>query len=321
MDKFSRIWQLHKEFSNRRIPVKLAELAERLECSEKTIKRTIKQMQQELNAPLEYRAEFHGWRYAPDRKEIFELPGLWMNENELLALIMLLSILESFGNGLLGEEMQRTNTYITQLLQRRGLDRSDIVAKLKILPIAQKALPSQTLYSISEALFKNHQVIIDYVDFNNRETSRYISPQALVYYRDNWYVDAWCHMRSDLRTFSIARIRTVIQTNKKAKIINTDLLSAYFSESYGIFAGQPKNTAKLKFSPTIAREISMQCWHGKQTGYWDGKHYVLEIPYDKSDELVMDIMRYLPQVEVLHPESLKRKVRHKIQLAYKIFCK
>src|SRR5207245_1871380 len=34
----------------------------------------------------------------------------------------------------------------------------------------------------------------------NRDTERQISPQRLVHYRDNWYVDAWCHLRNDLRS-------------------------------------------------------------------------------------------------------------------------
>ncbi|WP_305908547.1 WYL domain-containing transcriptional regulator [Methylomarinum sp. Ch1-1] len=320
MDKFNRIWQLHQEFSNRRLPVKLSKLAELLECSEKTIQRTLKQMQLELNAPLEYTPEFHGWRYTPDRQDQFELPGLWMNESELVSLILLLSILETFGNGLLNREMQRANVYITKLLSDRGLNRDAMTAKLKVLPIAQKTLPSKTLYTVSEALFKNRQVAIDYTDFNNRETTRTISPQTLVYYRDNWYVDAWCHLRSELRTFSIARITAVSLKNTAIKPIGSELLSAHFSESYGIFAGQPTQTAKLKFSPKIAREIAMQCWHEKQKAYWDGEHYLLEIPYGKSEELIMDIMRYLPDIEVLGPADLKDAVKSRIQRAHEIFC-
>lgn len=321
MDKFYRIWQLHKEFSNRKFPVKLAELAKQLECSEKTISRILKQMEVELNAPLEYVPESRGWRYSSDRHGQFELPGLWMNENELVSLILLLSILETFGNGLLNREIQRTNAYITKLLQDRGLNRDAMAAKLKVLPLAQKTLPSKTLYTVSEALFKGRQITISYTDFKQCETVRTISPQTLVYYRDNWYLDAWCHLRGGLRTFSVARINTVTVTGAAADTITPALLSAYFSESYGIFAGKPTQTAKLKFAPVIAREISMQRWHEKQTAYWQDEHYVLEIPFAKSEELIMDIMRYLPHVEVLEPAALKDAIKARINSAYEIFCR
>jgi predicted DNA-binding transcriptional regulator YafY len=37
-------------------------------------------------------------------------------------------------------------------------------------------------------------------------TEREVSPQRLVHYRDNWYLDAWCHLREDVRSFSIDAI-------------------------------------------------------------------------------------------------------------------
>lgn len=70
MDKFNRIWQLHKKFSNRCFPIKIADLAALLECSEKTISRTLKQM------PLEYIPDSHGWRYTPDFQRQFEPAAL-----------------------------------------------------------------------------------------------------------------------------------------------------------------------------------------------------------------------------------------------------
>lgn len=41
----------------------------------------------------------------------------------------------------------------------------------------------------------------------DERTERVVSPQRLIYYRDNWYLDAWDHLREALRSFSIDRIR------------------------------------------------------------------------------------------------------------------
>ena len=54
---------------------------------------------------------------------------------------------------------------------------------------------------------------------------------------------------------------------------------------------------------------------------WIGESVLLEIPYHKSEELIMDIMRYLPHVEVLQPEELKAAVADRIRLAYEKICK
>ena len=31
----------------------------------------------------------------------------------------------------------------------------------------------------------------------------------MVHYRDNWYVDAWCHLREDLRSFSVDAVSSI----------------------------------------------------------------------------------------------------------------
>ena len=67
--------------------------------------------------------------------------------------------------------------------------------------------------------------------------------------------------------------------------------------------------AKLKFSPLAARWVAAQEWHPKQNGEFltDGS-YALRLPYSDDRELVMDILRYGPDVEVLEPEALRKRV-------------
>ena len=36
---------------------------------------------------------------------------------------------------------------------------------------------------------------------------RTVSPQRLAHYRDNWYLDAWCHDRDALRIFALDQMR------------------------------------------------------------------------------------------------------------------
>ena len=54
MDKFDRIQQLHRLLRSHRRPIPIKQLAERMECSEKTVKRTMETMRLHLDAPIEY---------------------------------------------------------------------------------------------------------------------------------------------------------------------------------------------------------------------------------------------------------------------------
>jgi predicted DNA-binding transcriptional regulator YafY len=65
----------------------------------------------------------------------------------------------------------------------------------------------------------------------------------------------------------------------------------------------------LLFNPTRARWVSRETWHPQQDGklQLDGS-YLLRLPYSREPELVMDILKYGADVEVLAPESLRAAV-------------
>ena len=60
--------------------------------------------------------------------------------------------------------------------------------------------------------------------------------------------------------------------------------------------------------------MAAEQWHPEQKGHWDAQgHWVLQIPYSDDRELVMDVLRHTPEVEVLGPEALRQLVREKMQ--------
>ena len=76
--------------------------------------------------------------------------------------------------------------------------------------------------------------------------------------------------------------------------------------------------AVLRFSPECARWVAREEWHPEQQGSIDEEgYYILCLPYSHDTELLMDIMRYGPEVEVLKPESLREKVRNRLELSLK----
>ncbi len=61
-----------------------------------------------------------------------------------------------------------------------------------------------------------------------------------------------------------------------------------------------------------ARWIAAERWHPDQRGRFETGHYILEFPYADDRELVLDILRYGADVEVLRPKSLRRRVLDQI---------
>ena len=313
MDKFDRFQLLHRQFRCHRNPIHKSRLAENLECSEKTVQRTIDAMRDYLGAPIEYFPDYKGWHYAEKDKDLYELPGLWLTGGELQSLALLMHLLDTFGNGLLNKELGVIENHIDKLLDARDIDRSAFDRHIKVIPINHRFIGNKIFAHVSEALLHKKQLAIHYRSYNRQASQRTVSPQTLVYYRENWYLDAWCHLRNDLRTFSLARIERLGIEKAKAKAVPQAELKQHFAQGYGIFAGKARHTARLRFSPQIAREIALQQWHPQQQGEWDGEDYLLTIPYADDRELIQDILRQTPHVVVEAPAKLKKAVKMKLQ--------
>ena len=99
-------------------------------------------------------------------------------------------------------------------------------------------------------------------------------------------------------------------------------LDAYLASAYGIFSGKADKTAVLRFSAERARWVADERWHPQQVGQFltDGS-YELRIPYRDERELVMDILKYGPDIEVVGPENLRKQVAEKLRKALEPYAK
>ena len=124
----------------------------------------------------------------------------------------------------------------------------------------------------------------------NAETARVLSPQRLVHYRDNWYLDAWCHLRDELRSFAVDRVRQAQVLEQPAREVAEARLDAHFKQGYGIFSGPPRHAAVLRFNAERARWVAEERWHPDQQGRWreDGR-YELTVPYADSRAQVLSL--------------------------------
>jgi predicted DNA-binding transcriptional regulator YafY len=66
--------------------------------------------------------------------------------------------------------------------------------------------------------------------------------------------------------------------------------------------------------------VSRETWHPRQDGklQLDGS-YLLKFPYSREPELVMDILKYGADVEVLAPDSLRAAVVGELTSAAKLY--
>jgi len=326
MDRFDRIYDLHKILSAARYPVSRRRLEEELECSRATVKRIIESMRLYLNAPIAYDRRLNGYYY--DRKGdrsggeggMYELPGVWFNASELHALLTVKQLLGDVQPGLFEHQLAPLQERIGELLRVQHAGSDELAQRVRILHMAARPA-GDAFQPVAGATAQRRRLHLHYYNRGqDTETEREVSPQRLVYYRDNWYLDAWCHLREGLRTFALDAIRRVQVLSKKAKDVPQRQLDDHYSSAYGIFSGQAEHTAVLRFSARRARWVALERWHSEQRGEWlDDGRYELRVPYHDARELVMDVLRHGPEAEVVSPPELRELIRRQLREAVALY--
>lgn len=321
MDKFDRIYALHGLLSSRRYPVAMASIMDELECARPTARRIIKYMREFLDAPIEYRRDLNGYFYDTRSEHSFQLPGLWFNTSELHALLTAQALLERVDPGLYSEQLRPLTDRISHILETAGHHDSEQLQRIRILALARRRFDNHVFRLVASAVLQRWRLHIHYTGRgSDNRSEREISPQRLVHYRDNWYLDAWCHRKNAFRTFAIERIEHPTVLDKPAKAISEKALDDYFASAFGIFAGRATNMAVLHFSAERARWVAEEEWHpAQQSCRLDDGRFELRIPYGNPTELIMDILKYGTDVEVISPASLRTAVKQRIESMAQIY--
>jgi len=315
MNQTERFYKIDQILHERRV-VTFGHLLEALEVSPATLKRDLQYLRDRLNAPIVYDREAGGYRFeAPQRHAAkHELPGLWFNASEIHALLMMQNLLEEVQPGLLGPHIAPLQTRLKCLLGSQDDAPEEVARRIRILHAAKRRADLKYFDLIASTLLKRRRLFIrHYNRGSDRETEREVSPQRLIYYRDNWYLDAWCHLREEIRSFAVDAIRRAELVDKRAREIAKRDLDSVLGAGYGIFSGAAVTWARLRFTPQRARWVAVEQWHPLQKSrFLEDGHYLLELPYANPTELVMDILRHGSAVEVLEPAALRQLVQQEL---------
>jgi predicted DNA-binding transcriptional regulator YafY len=309
MDRTERFYKIDRLLKNGK-PVSFAKLEEALGVSRATLKRDLLYMRDRFNAPIEYDREANGYQLGKPRNgPRYELPGLWFSASESYALLTTLKLLGDVQPGLLEGQLASLVERLQAVAGRGDHSWTEIEKRVRIFQPERRISNSAHFGTVAAGTLKRRRIWIRH--FNRADgnvTEREVSPQRLILYRDNWYLDTYCHLRQGLRSFAVDAIQDAELRDTVSKEIPATQLDEYLSGGYGIFAGRELEWATLKFSPKAARWVASQSWHPMQRSCTEADgSYLLEIPYADDRELLMEILKYGVDIEVVAPESLRGK--------------
>jgi len=230
LERFYKIDQLLR--SHRIVPRDM--FIDTLEVSLATFKRDLEYLRDRFHAPIEYDRDLNGYQYTVGTD--FVLPGLWMSASEIHALLTMRHLLSNLQPGILEDHVSPLMDRIQALLETGDVSVDAVTQRIRILTMATRPVDSQYFEMISNAVLTRKRLKIEYYSrAADKASAREISPQRLVHYRDNWYLDAWCHAREGLRCFTVESITQLSVLETDAIDVNEALLEQELGSGFVYF--------------------------------------------------------------------------------------
>ncbi len=319
MDRTERFYRIDQLLHERKsVPVNV--FLEELEISLSTFKRDLAYMKDRFHAPIEWNRDLRGYEFVQKngRSPSYALPGLWLNEGEIHALLSMQHLLANLQPGILESQIELLRARLRALLGSGDQSAEEVERRFRIIYAARRRVIPKCFQSIATALLRRRRLKLKHFRRESGEViEREVSPQRLMYYRENWYLRTWCHLRNDLRSFALDAVQSAEPVKVAAREVLKKVLEQAMESGYGIFGGATVTRAKLRFSPERARWVSAEEWHPHQCQHKDDRGFlVLEVPYSDDRELLMDILKLGHHVKVLEPAGLRKRVEAELHKAF-----
>ncbi len=181
------------------------ELATRLEVDTRTVRRYIT-MLQDLGVPVEAeRGRYGSYRLRPG----FKLPPLMFTDDEALALTLGLLAARKMGLTVAAPAVEGALAKVERVLPATLRQRVQAVQETLVFDFTPSStVPNnEVVVTLCAAAQQGKRVWMRYRNWDaSEETERAVDPYGLVYRSGFWYMVAYCHLRTELRTFRLDRI-------------------------------------------------------------------------------------------------------------------
>jgi predicted DNA-binding transcriptional regulator YafY len=239
-----------------------AELADRLEITERTLRRDIVRLR-DLGYPIEATTgPYGGYELGSGGR----LPPLVLDDDEAVAVALALRAVA--GSGATGSESGALSalTKLEQVLPAGLRERVSALAQMTV-GLRRGDLPPvdvDTLVIVAVTCRRVEGLRFDYRDANDTLSSRHVHPYRVVYTDRQWYLVAFDTTRDDWRTFRVDRMADLHPTGARFTPIE-----------------DPPDAASL-----VARGVSLM-------GYTTNATVRLCVPLDEAERLVSRLVGVL----------------------------
>lgn len=239
-----------------------------------------------------------GGYYVPDE---YVFDSTFFSVEELSRLITCVKSIDGFNDNL--------NPMILDKLEHLSANKSDkrFLLSTDTLIIDAGSWHNPGLYRkkidvINRAIQNNVSLSLVYTDRHEAQTQRLFDPYFIVLKEGIWYTYGWCHIREDLRLFKLARIHSILATEKPFERRDSDV----YEKLKGNFDDCPLIDIELEFSSTITGDIEE--WLGAEAIFERDTKLIAGATLYSGRQLINKLLSFGSSIKVLHPSFLREEL-------------
>jgi len=195
-----------------------------LNISLATFKRDLDYLRETLHAPIQWSRESGGYSYATGkkRKRDYQLPNLWFNSTEILALLSIKRALKQVRPGVLWPQIQALQSRMSVLSSSQGDLPAVIEKRICLSPVEPVPEDSPSFEVVANAVVKRHQLKITLATRSGKRiVQRQISPQRLTLKGQDWWLESVTHPDNERLLVKLSDIENAQACNEKAKEVSS----------------------------------------------------------------------------------------------------
>lgn len=239
--------------------VQLARLVEELEVSDRTVKRDLEFMRDQLGAPIEWDRKERGYYY---RSRFEKLPAVAVSADEALAVALAGKVFSAWEGSPLGTALTAGLEKIASVVGNAVSVSSEELDGLIVSPPGERTQHSEraTLGKLIEAASSRSEIRFVYKKPHDAAKTRHVRPLHLARLDYQWILIAFDVPQNAIRKYVISRIESLERLDTPFEPPSDFNLNDYLSGSLGRHTGDSEHSVVLEFDAFAAPYIKEERW-------------------------------------------------------------
>lgn len=276
------------------------ELAQKFEVSQRTIYRDIEAITM-AGIPLYTSKGTNGGIYLDKSFCLGQLPLTETERNCILLALETLHVVEPPG-------LESAKEKIAAMLKYPFQD----WIQIDFTPWGSSRREKQAFSLLRQGILNRQRITFNYIDAQGNQTHREVEPLQLLFMGYTWYLNAYCLMRKDFRTFRISRMRSITLTDQHFPPREIPSKGKEDDDEVTLVP------IKLRFSPQVAYRVYDLFDDSAITVAQDHSLEVM-IRYPVDEWLYGLILSFGDRVEVMDPPELRVTIQDRLQKTLSIY--